>query len=308
MLLYVLKRFLAGFISLVVLITITFFLMHAIPGGPFSPASEKKVPASILKKIEAMYGLDKPLHIQYLTYLKNLLKGDLGISFKQEDTTINELIDQGFPVSAKIGLVAVIFSLGIGVPLGIMSAVKRGRWMDWFSMVFATIGISIPSFVLTVLLMYLFSVKLQLLPVFGLDTWKHYILPVTGLAVGPISYIARLMRSSMLEVMRQDFINTARSKGVSEFFVITRHALRNSVIPVITYLGPLIAGLLTGSFVVERLFTIPGIGRYFVSSIGDRDYSVILGMTVFFGAFIVISNLIVDILCVMIDPRIKLSE
>jgi len=282
--------------------------MHAIPGGPFSPASEKKVPASILKKIEAMYGLDKPLHIQYLTYLKNLLKGDLGISFKQEDTTINELIDQGFPVSAKIGLVAVIFSLGIGVPLGIMSAVKRGRWMDWFSMVFATIGISIPSFVLTVLLMYLFSVKLQLLPVFGLDTWKHYILPVTGLAVGPISYIARLMRSSMLEVMRQDFINTARSKGVSEFFVITRHALRNSVIPVITYLGPLIAGLLTGSFVVERLFTIPGIGRYFVSSIGDRDYSVILGMTVFFGAFIVISNLIVDILCVMIDPRIKLSE
>jgi len=304
---YILKRFIAGILSLLVLITVTFFLMHAIPGGPFSPSQEKKVPASVLKRIEAMYGLDKPPHEQYFNYLKNLLQGNFGISFKIEDMTVNELIDNGFPVSARIGLVAIIFSLGIGVPLGIMSAVKRGRWMDWFSMVFATIGISVPSFVLTVLLMYLFCVKFHLLPVFGLDTWKHYVLPVTGLAVGPISYIARLMRSSMLEIMRQDFINTTRSKGVSEFIVITRHALRNSVIPVVTYLGPLIAGLLTGSFVVERLFSIPGIGRYYISSIGDRDYSVILGMTIFFGVFIVISNFVVDILCVIIDPRIKLT-
>jgi oligopeptide transport system permease protein len=308
MLRYIVKRLFAGFLTLLVLITLTFALMHAIPGGPFSPTEEKKVPRAILMKIQEKYGLDKPVPVQFFNYLRNLARGDLGISFKQEDMTINELIAQGFPVSAKVGALAVILSLCVGVPLGIISAVKRGTWMDWSSMVFATIGVSIPSFVLAVLLMFLFSVVLRVLPVYGLSSWKHYILPVAGLSFGPISYITRLMRSSMLEVMRQDYIVTARSKGVSEFFVIVKHALRNAVIPVVTYLGPLIAGLLTGSFVIERLFTIPGIGRYFVSSIGDRDYSVLLGMTIFFGAFIIVANLIVDILYAIIDPRVKINE
>lgn len=308
MLHYIVKRLFAGVLTLFVLVTITFSLMHAIPGGPFSPAEEKKVPKSVLEKVEEKYGLNKPVPVQFLNYLGALARGDLGISFKQEDVTINELIAQGFPVSAKMGALAVILSLGVGIPLGIISAVKRGKWMDWASMIFATIGVSIPSFVLAVLLMFLFSVVLHVLPVYGLDSWKHYILPVAGLAVSPISYITRLMRSSMLEVMRQDYIVTARSKGVTEFFIIVKHALRNAIIPVVTYLGPLVAGLLTGSFVIERLFTIPGIGRYFVSSIGDRDYSVILGMTVFFGAFIIIANLIVDILYAIIDPRVRLND
>lgn len=308
MLEYILKRIFAGILSLFVLITITFFLMHAIPGGPFSPAEERKIPKSVLAKIQAKYGLDDPVHVQYISYLKKLLKGDFGISFKQPDTTVNELIERGFPVSAKVGIVAILVALLVGIPLGIISAIKRGKWMDWASMIFATIGISIPSFVITVLLMYLFAVTLKLLPTYGISTWKHYILPVAGLSFSPIAYIARLMRSSMLEVMRQDYIRTAKSKGVHEFFVITKHALKNAIIPVVTYLGPLVAALLTGSFVVERLFSIPGIGRDFVSSIGDRDYSVILGMTVFFGAFIIIVNILVDILYALIDPRVKIDE
>jgi oligopeptide transport system permease protein len=305
---YILKRIVAGLVTLLVLVTITFALMHAIPGGPFSPAEERNTPKSVLDKINKKYGLDRGVLVQYASYLESLARGDLGISFKQEDTTVNELVRQGFPASAKLGAVAVIVALLLGIPLGIVSAIKRGKWADWASMIFATMGISIPSFVLAVLLMYLFSVQLRWLPVFGLTSWKHYVLPVTALAVTPIAYITRLMRSSMLEVMRQDYIVTARSKGLRESVVILKHALKNAVIPVLTYLGPLVAGLLTGSFIVERIFTIPGIGRYFVSSIGDRDYSVILGMTVFFGAFIIISNLIVDILCAIVDPRMKMED
>jgi oligopeptide transport system permease protein len=305
---YILKRLAAGLVTLLVLVTITFALMHAIPGGPFSPAEERNTPKSVLDKISQRYGLDDPVPVQYLDYLGSLAKGDLGISFKQEDTTVNELVRQGMPASFKLGLVAVAVALLLGIPLGIVSAIKRGKWADWASMLLATLGVSIPSFVLAVLLMYLFSVQLRWLPVFGLTSWKHYILPVTALAVTPIAYITRLMRSSMLEVMRQDYIVTARSKGLRESAVILKHALKNAVIPVLTYLGPLVASLLTGSFIVERIFTIPGIGRYFVSSIGDRDYSVILGMTVFFGAFIVISNLIVDILCAIVDPRMKMED
>lgn len=305
---YIVKRLVAGFISLWVLITITFFLMHSIPGGPFSPAEERKTPPEVLKKIEASFGLDKPIHIQYVNYLKQLSKGDLGISFKDRETKVNDLISNGFPVSARVGAVAVIVSLGIGIPLGIISAIYKSKWIDKASMIIATVGISIPSFVITVLLMFLFCVKLDLLPTFGLTSWKHYVLPVTGLSFYPISYITRLLRSSMLETLRQDYIRTARSKGVKEIMVIAKHALRNSLMPVVTYLGPLIAGLLTGGFIVERLFSVPGIGRDFVDSVGDRDYSVTLGLTIFLGAFIIIANLVVDILYVIIDPRVKVEE
>lgn len=305
---YIVKRLFASILTMFVLVTITFFLMHAVPGGPFSPAEERKVPKSVMEKMEAKFGLNEPLGVQYVNYLKSIAQGDLGFSFKQADVTVNELISRGFPVSAKVGIVAIIIALIIGMLLGITSAIKRGKWADWTSMIFATVGISIPNFVLTVLMMFLFAVVLKLLPTYGLSSWKHYILPVIGLAFGPIAYIARLMRSSMLEVMRQDYILTARAKGVPEYRVIFKHALKNAIIPIVTYLGPLVAALLTGSFIVERVFSIPGIGRDFVTGISDRDYSVILGLTVFLGLFIIIANFIVDILYAMIDRRVKIEE
>lgn len=282
--------------------------MHSIPGGPFSPAEERKVPPALLIKIEEKYGLNQPLHIQYVNYLKNLSRLDLGFSFKQEDTTVNEIISRGFPVSAKVGFFAIIASLSLGIPLGIISALKRGTYIDSLAMILATVGIAVPSFILTVLLMFFFCIHLRWLPTFGLSTYKHYILPVLGLSITPIAYMSRLMRSSLLEVLRQDYIRTARAKGVKEMFVILKHALRNSLLPIVTYIGPLVAGLLTGSFVIERLFSIPGIGRDFVTGIGDRDYSIILGLTIFFGAIIIMVNLIVDILYAVVDPRIKIDE
>lgn len=305
---YIVKRFFASILTMFVLVTITFFLMHAVPGGPFSPAEERKVPKSVMEKMEEKFGLNEPLSVQYVNYLKSILQGDLGFSFKQSDVTVNELISRGFPVSAKVGLIAIIIALIIGMLLGITSAIKRGKLADWASMIVATIGISIPNFVMTVLMLFLFAVVLKLLPTYGLSSWKHYILPVIGLAFSPIAYIARLMRSSMLEVMRQDYILTARAKGVPEYRVIFKHALKNAIIPIVTYLGPLVAALLTGSFIVERVFSIPGIGRDFVTGISDRDYSVILGLTVFLGLFIIIANFIVDILYAIIDRRVKIEE
>lgn len=305
---YVIKRVVAGLFSIFVLTTITFFLMHAVPGGPFSPAEQRDVPQEVLEQIEAKYGLDKPVYEQYLLYMGGLLHGDFGNSFKKVDTSVNELIGSGFPVSAEVGGLAILLAMIVGIPLGILSAIHRGKFIDKFSMTFATVGISVPSFVLSVLLMFLFAVKLRILPTYGLETWQSFILPVFCLAFSPIAYITRLMRSSMLEVMRQDYIRTARSKGVSEFFVIAKHALRNSIIPIVTYLGPLVAALLTGSFVIERLFSIPGIGRYFVSGISDRDYSVTLGLTIFFGALLILCNIIVDLFYVIIDPRVKIED
>ena len=308
MLRYVVKRLFAGALTVIVLITIAFALMHAMPGGPFSPAEERKTPPEVLKAIEAKYGLDRPVWEQYISYWKDLLRGDLGISYKKLDTTVNEIVLGHFPVSARVGALAVVISLLIGIPLGILSAIHRGRGIDLASMAFATVGISIPVFVISILLMYLFAGVLRWLPSFGLTSWKHYILPVACLTFNPIAYIARQTRSSMLEVMEQDYIRTARAKGVKEFFVITRHALKNAIMPVVTYLGPLIAGLLTGSFVVEKLFSVPGIGRNFVQSISERDYTVIMGLTIFFGIFVVVCNIIVDICYALIDPRVKVDE
>ena len=308
MLRYVIKRLFAGLLTVIVLITIAFALMHAMPGGPFSPAEERKTPPEVLKAIEVKYGLDRPLWEQYVSYWKNLLKGDLGISYRKLDTTVNEIVLGHFPVSAQVGLYAVILSLLIGVPLGILSAIYRGKALDLGSMAFATIGISVPVFVISILLMYLFAGILKWLPSFGLTSWRHYILPVTCLCFNPIAYIARQTRSSMLEVMEQDYIRTARAKGVREFSVIMRHALKNAIMPVVTYLGPLVAGLLTGSFVVERLFSVPGIGRNFVQSISERDYTVIMGLTIFFGIFVVICNIVVDICYALIDPRVKVDR
>ena len=308
MLKYILKRLGAGLVSVFVLVTITFFLMHAIPGGPFSPADERNVPEKVLEQIADKYGLNDPVPVQYVKYLGNLLKGDMGVSFKRQDTTVNELIANGFPVSAKVGAWGVALALAAGIPLGIVAAVKRGKLPDGASMVFATIGVSVPSFVVCVLMMYLFCEKWKLFPSYGLTSWRHYVLPVFCMAFSQIAYITRLMRSSMLETMRQDYIRTERSKGVPEFQVVGKYALKNSILPVVTYVGPMVAALLTGTFIIEKLFSIPGLGRYFVSAISDRDYSVTLGLTIFVGTMIVVCNLIVDILYAVIDPRVKITK
>ena len=307
MLKYILKRLMAGALTMVVLITVAFFMMHAMPGGPFSPSEEKNVPVEVLERISASYGLNEPVWKQYLNYWKNLLRGDLGISYKTVGT-VNEKIAGHFPYSARVGGLAVLFSLLIGIPMGLIAALYRGKAADLATLALATVGISVPVFVLSLLLSYLFSSKLNWLPTYGLDTWQCYILPVVCLSMNPIAYLARQTRSSMLEALEQDYIRTARAKGVSELMVVAKHALKNALTPVITYLGPLIAGLLTGSFVVESRFAIPGLGYYFVRSISDRDYTMIMGIVIFFGLFVVICNLVSDILLAIVDPRVKLQN
>ena len=305
---YIIKRLLAGVLSLFVLVTLTFFFFHLIPGGPFSPSVQCSLPDKILEQIQDKYGLNDPVPVQYARYLNNLLHGDMGTSFKKQDTTVNELIANGFPVSAKVGALGIVAALAAGIPLGIVAAVRRGKLADGVSMVFATIGVSVPSFVICVLMMYLFCEKWKIFPSYGLTSWKHYVLPVFCMAFSQIAYITRLMRSSMLETMRQDYIRTERAKGMPEYLVIGKYALKNSILPVVTYVGPLIATLLTGTFIIEKLFSIPGLGRYFVSAITDRDYSVTLGLTVFLGAMIILCNLVVDIMYAIIDPRVKITE
>ncbi len=304
---YLAGRVLAGLITIAVLITVTFFLMRIIPGSPFIKG-EQRMPQAVLERIEEKYGMDRPLISQYFTYLGNIARGDFGVSFKKSDVAVNDIIARGFPVSARVGLAAICVSLLTGLSLGILSAVRRGRLLDKASMVYATVGISVPAFVTAVLLLYLFAGVFSILPTYGLATWRHYILPVACLSLSPMAYIARMTRSSMLEVMQQDYMRTARAKGVKEAMVILRHGLRNAILPVVTYLGTLVAALLTGSFVIERLYAIPGIGRYFVESIGSRDYNVILGLTVFFGIFVVSCNILVDVLYCLIDPRIRMTE
>lgn len=304
---YIFKRILSGFLTVIVLITCCFFLMHAIPGSPFSKG-ERTVPEAVMQRLNEKSGLDKPLHEQYFKYMENIAHGDFGISYKNSSVQVNDLITRGFPISAKIGILAVVFSVLVGITLGIISAIKRGSLFDGIAMVIATVGVCVPLFVISVLLLYLFAGVLKWLPTYGLSTWKHYILPVTCLSFSPIAYIARMTRSSMLEVMQQDYIRTARAKGVCEFLVICKHGLRNAVLPVVTYLGTLIANLLTGSFIVERLFAIPGLGKYFVDSITARDYNIIMGVTIFLGIFVVICNLVVDVAYCIIDPRVKLDD
>ncbi|MDO5377390.1 MAG: ABC transporter permease [Clostridia bacterium] len=304
---YIVKRILSGLVTIVVLITCCFFLMHAIPGSPFSKG-EQGVPEAVMQRLNEKYGLDQPIYKQYFRYMENIARGDFGFSYKNTTVHVNDLIARGFPISARIGILAILVSVVVGIALGIVSAVKRGSLFDGISMVVATIGVCVPLFVISVLLLYLFAGVLKWLPTYGLSTWKHYILPVACLSFSPIAYIARMTRSSMLEVMQQDYIRTARAKGVSEIMVICKHGLRNAILPVVTYLGTLIANLLTGSFIVERLFAIPGLGKYFVDSITARDYNIIMGVTIFLGIFVVICNLIVDVAYGIIDPRVKLDD
>ena len=258
--------------------------------------------------VASLRGLILKLIIPLKAYLKDLIKGDMGPSMKYTGRDVDEIINYSFPSSAKLGAVAVVLSLVLGVVLGIIAALNHNRWPDSICMVLATLGVTIPSFVLATVLMYIFGIKYQILPITGLDNWKNYILPVLALSGYSIAFISRLARSKLLEVMKSDYIRTARAKGVNERSIIIKHALRNTLIPIVTYLGPLIAGILTGSFVVEKIFAIPGLGREFVTTITNRDYTVVMGVTVFYSALLIICNLIVDILYVVIDPRIKLEN
>jgi oligopeptide transport system permease protein len=303
---YTLNRISSSLLVLLAIITITFLLMHAIPGGPFS--SEKKIPASVLKNIEEHYRLNDPLLKQYVDYLGDLAHFDLGPSFKYEGRRVNDIIRESFPVSLQLGLVSIAIAVLIGIPAGALAALRQNKWQDYVTMIFATIGVSVPSFVLATLLIYIFAVKLALLPAAMWGGASYVVLPALALAGQPTAFIVRLTRSSMLEVLEQDYIKTARAKGLSTFLIIYRHALKNALIPVVTYIGPMAAGILTGSFIIETIFAIPGLGRHFVTSIYNRDYTVILGVTVFYSALIISLNLVVDLIYPLLDPRIKLDR
>ena len=280
--------------------------MHAIPGGPFK--KEKALPPAVQRNIEERYKLNDPLWKQYTDYMSNLIRGDLGPSFKYLGRSVNDIIRDGFPVSATLGAWAILFALVVGVPAGIISALNQNRWQDNVVMAIAIIGVSVPNFVIATLLMYVFAVKLRWLPVAMWGTPRHVILPMIALAGFPAAFFARLMRSSTLDVLSQDYIHTARAKGLSWYAVVVKHVVKNAILPVVTYLGPLIAGILTGSFVVENIFAIPGLGRYYVTSIYNRDYTTIMGVTIFYSTFLVLLNFLVDIAYGWIDPRIKLVK
>lgn len=302
---YIIKRVAMGVLSIFVVATLTFFLMNLVPGGPF--VAEKSISKEAQAALEAKYGLDKPLLERYSTYMTDFVKGDMGLSLRQRGRTVSDIIFSKFPVSARLAGFAVAVAVLVGIPLGCLSAYNRGKFGDNIIIVFATCGIAIPSFISSVVLLYTFGSKLNILPTVGLNTMSSYIMPVTALAIYPTAYITRLMRSSLLDVMGQDYIRTAKAKGLSNFKILFKHALRNAVLPVVTYVGPMLASLMTGSFVVEKIFTVPGLGRDFVSAINQRDYTLIMGTTIVLATLIITANVIVDILYKIIDPRINLK-
>lgn len=302
---YVLKRVLIGIVTLFLLSSATFFLMKATPGSPIS--GEKYENQAQRELAIKKYNLDKPVFEQYTIYMGDLIHGDLGESMVRSGREVSDTITQSFPVTARLGSTAFATALIIGIALGTVAALSKHRWVNNLCMFIATIGVSVPSFLIGILLMIVLGVKLKLFPFVGLSTPANYVLPVMALAFYPISMICRLTRSSMLEVMKQDYIILARSKGTSYKKVVIKHALKNAMIPVITYAGPAFAYMLTGSFVIETLFAIPGIGKEMVSSIQTRDYPMIMGLTIFLGFLVITFNIITDILSAVVDPRIKLK-
>ena len=316
---FLVKRIAMGLVTLWLVITITFFLIHMLPGDPFQ--SEKAIPPKVKENLMAKYHLDRPLGEQYVEYLKNIAKGDLGASMKVRGRTVNDVINKSFFVSADLGARSIIFALVLGIPLGIIAALKRGKYQDKLSMIIAIIGISVPSFVLAGLMQKYFVdihngilIENGFLPEFfrirlsGWDSPEKKILPVVALGLYTVALIARLLRDKMIEVMGQDYIRLAIAKGVKPKNIVFRHALRNAILPIITIMGPTIAAVLTGSFVIEKMFSIPGLGKYFVDSINDRDYTMVLGVTVFYAIFLIIMMILVDIVYVLVDPKIKLGK
>jgi len=303
---YLIKKFFLLVIALFFVASITFFLMKATPGDPF--IQEDAIPEEIMKTLYAHYGLDQPWYVQYVKYLKKLLTWNLGPSFKYEGRTVNAIIKDGFSVSLILGLEALFIALFFGIILGVIASVKRSRWQDHVCMIFAVIGISVPNFILATFLQFIFAMKLGLFPVARWGSPLHSVLPALSLAALPTAFIARLTRANMVEVLGQDYVQTALSKGLSMTQVILRHVLKNSILPVVTYLAPLTSAILTGSFVIEKIFGIPGLGGWFVASIINRDYTVIMGLTVFYSAFLMLCILIVDVSYTFVDPRIQIIE
>ncbi|GAY78416.1 ABC transporter permease [Sporolactobacillus inulinus] len=308
MLRFVLNRFLAMILTLWVIATLTFLLMHAIPGSPFNNLNGKVLSDAAVKNLEAHYHIDQPLPVQYLIYLKSIATFTYGPSIKQPAQTVNDLLGRGFPVSFELGMWALVVAVLTGVVLGIFAALKHNGLIDYLAMTLAVLGISIPNFVLATLLIQEFAVNLHLLPA---GTWQglaYMIMPIIALATGPMAIIARLIRSSMLEVLTQDYIRTAQAKGLPPFIIVMKHALKNALLPVVTVLGTLAASILTGTFVIEKIFAIPGMGKYFVDSINSRDYPVIMGTTMFYSALLIFMLFLVDLAYGWLDPRIKQSK
>ena len=289
---YIAKRVALAIVTLLVLTSVVFVLVRLMPGDPFS--SDKMTP-EIKANLEAYYGLDKPLAEQYITYMKNVLHGDLGYSMKYESQTVNRIIADSFPYSADLGIRSLCFAL------------NRGKKLDFVCILIAIIGTSIPDFIMGSVLQYFFGIKWQILPVAQYTSFKHTILPSIAVGFYTLASISRLMRSSMLEVVSSDYTKTARAKGLSDFRITVKHQIRNAITPIITIMGPTVASVLTGTFVIEALFAIPGMGKHYVDSINMADYTLVLGMTIFYGAFLIVSILIVDILYGIVDPRIRLS-
>ncbi|MBP3892360.1 MAG: ABC transporter permease [Solobacterium sp.] len=307
MLKYIVKRLLVGIVTLFILATIVFFGVKAMPGNPFAK-QDKFMSPEAYAALERKYGLDKPLTEQYVIYMNNVLHGDFGESISKKGQTVADIIALRAPVTAKLGVIAFFISIGVGLLFGIISALTKKRWVNSLITTLATIGVSVPSFLLAMLAMILFGVKLGWLPLVGLSSWKHYVLPSIALSLSSISMITRLSRSSLRDVMNEDYITLARSKGTKELWVVIKHGLKNALIPVITYSGPMFAGLVTGSLVIETLFSVPGIGAEFTQSITNRDYTLVMGLTIFFGALVIVMNLVSDIVAAIVDPRIKLGK
>ena len=316
---FLVNRIIMGLVTLWLVVTITFFLLHLLPGDPFQ--SEKAIPPKIKENLMAKYHLDKPLGEQYVQYLKSVSKGDLGESMKVRGRTVNDVIKKSFPISADLGARSIIFALVVGIPLGIVAALKRGKYQDKIAMIIAVIGISVPSFVLAGLMQKYFVdvhngflIDKLGLPDFlrirlsGWDSPEKKILPVVALGLYTVALIARLLRDKMIEVMGQDYIRLAIAKGVKPRDIVVKHALRNAILPIVTIMGPTIAAVLTGSFVIEKVFTIPGLGKYYIQSINDRDYTMVLGVTVFYAAFLILMMIMMDIVYALVDPKIKLGK
>ncbi|CAJ1003471.1 ABC transporter permease [Brevibacillus aydinogluensis] len=304
---YLAKRVLMMLLTLWIIVTLTFLLMHAIPGDPFASDSDQ-LPEQIRANLRAKYHLDEPLPIQYVIYLKNLMMFDLGPSIKSDTRGVNDMIADGFGASALLGVQAVAIALVFGIFFGIVAALNRGNWIDYGAMALAVLGVAIPSFIMAPLLINYFAIKWPIFPVATWGTWLHTVLPSLALAFGPLAIITRYMRASMIEVMNQNYIRTAEAKGIPTWAVVVKHGIRNAILPVVTFLGPLIASLITGTFVVEKIFAIPGIGKYFVDGIFNRDYPVILGTTVFYSSILIVTIFLIDVAYTLIDPRIKLSN
>ena len=301
---YIIKRLLIGVVTIWALITITFFLIRIMPGSPFEADNLSQ---SAIEQLESTYGLDEPMWKQYILYMENLMHGDLGISYKK-NVSVNTLIARGFPYTLSIGLLSIAVSAFIGILMGIWMATSRRLAVKNTLLGIATLGVSIPGFVTAILLMMIFGVWWPVLPIVGLGSPANYILPVAAQSFGQIASIARLTKSTYSEAIQMDYVTMARAKGLSNMYITVRHVLKNALIPVVTYFGPAIAFLITGSFVVESIFSIPGIGREFTNAITNRDYTVVLGFSVFIGVIITVANLAVDIICSLIDPRIKLTN